>query len=329
MSEQAPKPLLPAYLFVGTDELKRSMLLKRLMGRIEEHCDIALNSASFDAAQVKAPDEVIDACNTMPFASPLRLVLVKNADKAAKPLADALIAYLAGPSDTTVLVATADKLAKNSRLLSAVKKIDPRAVIDCAEKKRSELPSLVQGMAGSRKVGMTLEAAAYTIEQVGTSTIALDSAVEKLVGYVTALGRDSITKGDVKAVVAKSVGQAPWEMLDAFAARQTGRCLELAHDLEGESPQYLFSLIIARLRDLMTAKAYATRGIQGDQALASAMKRPDWQCRRLAQAARSYTAPELRALLALAADTDKRMKSGHDAQLLLSEFILAARPREL
>ena len=318
------KQLLPVYLFVGADALKRESLLKRLMKRVEAQSDITLNSQVFEASSVREPNEVIDACNTMPFAASLRLVTVKNVDKASKQLIDALVAYIKNPSETTVLVVEAEKLAKNSRLISAAQKLDPKTYVDCSEKTRGELPSLVRSMAASRGANMNLDAAGKLIELVGTSTIALDSAVEKTVSFVTALGRTNINRNDVDAVVARSALRNPWDFVDAFAGRQRCKAFELLNELVDESPVNLLVLCVMRIRELITVKALQGRGYSSERAIAEALSRPDWQVRRLIQASQAYSAFELRALLAKAAQTDMKMKSGADPALLLSMFILEA-----
>ena len=321
---ETEKQLLPVYLFAGADTLKRESLLTRLMKRVEKQSDLTLNSQIFDASQVRDSNDVIDACNTMPFAATLRLVVVKNVDKASKQLVDALVTYCKTPSPTSVLVLEAEKLAKSSRLMSAVIKLDPKAYIDCSEKKRSELPTLIQSMARAHGATMTADAANRLIELVGTSTVALDSAVKKTVLFVTALGRTNINRNDIGTVIARSAQRSPWELVDAFAGKHRGTAFELLCEMTDESPVNLLALCVMRIRELLSIKALQKRGYASERAIAEAFSRPDWQIRRLLQAAQVYSSAELRALLAKAAETDKKMKSGTDPLLLFSLFILEA-----
>ncbi|HIT51606.1 MAG TPA: DNA polymerase III subunit delta, partial [Candidatus Aveggerthella excrementigallinarum] len=77
---QKTDTLLPVYLVVGEDELKRRTVLDRLRKRLERRGDIAFNSDEFDGA-VATGEAVVAACNTVPFASDVRLVQVDAADK--------------------------------------------------------------------------------------------------------------------------------------------------------------------------------------------------------------------------------------------------------
>ena len=67
--------LLSAYLINGEDELKRETVLKRLRARISKLGDIDFNCDTFDGETASGGD-IVSACNTMPFASDVRLVVV-------------------------------------------------------------------------------------------------------------------------------------------------------------------------------------------------------------------------------------------------------------
>ena len=131
--------LLPAYLINGEDELKRETVLKRLHARIAKLGDIDFNHDVFHGESASG-DDIVSACNTVPFASDVRLVVVHAADALKKSDAEALVAYLSEPSQSTVLCLVARKLAKNTRLYTAVAAVGKKAVIDCAPMKKYELP---------------------------------------------------------------------------------------------------------------------------------------------------------------------------------------------
>ncbi|HJH74953.1 MAG TPA: hypothetical protein OIL86_13630 [Eggerthellaceae bacterium] len=137
-------PLLPVYLIVGEDALKRDAVMKRLRARLSALGDLSFNADEFNGETALGGD-VVAACNTVPFASPVRLVEVRAADKLKKADAEALVSYLSSPSGSTVLALVAEKLAKNTRLYKAVAAHGKTAVIDCAPLKRNELPKTVRG----------------------------------------------------------------------------------------------------------------------------------------------------------------------------------------
>ena len=146
--------LLPAYLINGEDELKRETVLKRLHARIAKLGDIDFNHDVFHGESASG-DDIVSACNTVPFASDVRLVVVHAADALKKSDAEALVTYLSEPSPSTVLCLVARKLAKNTRLYKAVAAVGKKAVIDCAPMKKYELPKTVRAMAVTH--GITLD----------------------------------------------------------------------------------------------------------------------------------------------------------------------------
>ena len=140
MSDSQHTDLLPAYLAVGEDALKREAVIARLKARLATMGDLSFNSDEFDG-EVAEGAAIAAACNTMPFASPVRLVYVRNADKLKRADAEELVNYLKAPSATTVLACEAEKLAKNTRLYKALAAAGPKAVIDCAPPKSWSCPS--------------------------------------------------------------------------------------------------------------------------------------------------------------------------------------------
>ena len=319
-SETKKTPLLPVYLFLGDDELKKKVLLDRLFKRIAEQGYLSFDSVTFDATTFKDPEHFSDACNTLPFISPVRVVVVLAVDKANKALADAITAYLAAPTPTTILVLTAEKLAKNARLLASVRAISSKAVVDSASKKRSELPQMVRSLASGRGVTISTEAAKELITRVGSSSLALDKEIEKLASFVFASGRNSLNREDVRALVEQSAETNPWDFVEAVFSRSLTEALLMRKRLSAEKPHALLALCVMRLRELIAARALLDRGCYN---LAAELKRPEWQVKRLREAASRFKASELRELLIQAAQYDRKMKSGSDPELALEAFIIA------
>jgi DNA polymerase III subunit delta len=315
------KPLLPVYLFCGDDQLKQEKLLKRLVARIAAEGDMAFNQANFDASKLESASEVLDACLTMPFCSTYRLVVVKDIDKARKSVIDEISAYLKDPTPTTVLVLTAEKLAKNLVLYKTIARVDAQAIIDCASKKRYELPALVRSMALSHGVTIANGAATLLIGYVGVSTIALDTELAKLADYARAQARGEIVEGDVRRLVARSAEVRPWELSDAMSARDTAHCLALIAQMPQESAYGLLAVCLTRVRELLAVKALERRS--GTPSIATALGGPDWRYKNHRRWAQGFTERELATALCDAADAEAKMKSGTDPSLAFELWLLS------
>ena len=216
--------LLPAYLIVGADELKRDAAVRRLRSHVP--ADMAdFNLDELDGASLEEPGQLISSAQTMPFCADFRLVIVNGAGELAKPVSEAVVSYLADPNPQCVLCLVAEKLAKNTRLYKAIAKVGPHSVIDCAPLKRWELPPYVVKLAQKRGLSMDNAAAQELVERVGESTVALDNQIATLAQLVGDAGR--ITLADVEANVAQIAEVSPWAFADAVCERNAPRAMEM------------------------------------------------------------------------------------------------------
>ncbi|MCD8200099.1 MAG: DNA polymerase III subunit delta [Coriobacteriaceae bacterium] len=316
-SSNSDKALLPVYLFNGSDRLRRDQLVDRLTGRIAALGDIDFNKDVFSGESTDAT-ELIDACNTLPFASEFRFVLVKDADKLPKQVQEALVSYLEEPSKTTVLALSAEKLAKNTRLYKAVAKTDPQAVIDCTPKKARDLPAQVRGMAAEAGASIGTPAAEELVARVGESTVRLDTELQKLIATV---GKgNEITREVVEENVAHTSEVKPWELTDALCNRDTHKVAATLSRMDTQSPYGLLTMCLNRLRELLIAKDLDEQGRIGE--LAGMLKLPDWRVRNHRRWAASFTQDELEQAVISAAELERQMKSGGDADMLFEQWIL-------
>ena len=238
--------LLPAYLIVGADELKRDAAVRRLRSHVP--ADMAdFNLDELDGASLEEPGQLISSAQTMPFCADFRLVIVNGAGELAKPVSEAVVSYLADPNPQCVLCLVAEKLAKNTRLYKAVAKVGPHSVIDCAPLKRWELPPYVVKLVQKRGLSMDNAAAQELVERVGESTVALDNQIATLAQLVGDAGR--ITLADVEANVAQIAEVSPWAFADAVCERNAPRAMEMLNLMKAPSLVFLHSVLVARLRE--------------------------------------------------------------------------------
>ncbi|HBT95532.1 MAG TPA: DNA polymerase III subunit delta [Coriobacteriia bacterium] len=316
----AEKPLSAMYLFNGDDNLKQEMLLERLRKRVESGDETGMNVQVINEKELQGPAHLTDILNTIPFGSPQRLVIVKEVDTLKKPLVEALTAYVAAPLETTVLAMTAKKLARNTRFYKAIEKYSSQSIIDCSQKKRSELPQLIRGIAQAEGVEIGVPAANALIDRVGTSTVSLSTETKKLAAIIKGKGAKTITENDVRSLVALAVEPKSWDLTNALAQRDLSLCLQLLARMKGFTEVGLFAICVTRIREILTAQTLKNRR----EPVAAGMGKQDWQIREIVRGAELYRQSELLALLKEAPVIEKKMKSGSDAKQLLELWIVAA-----
>lgn len=172
--------LLPAYLIVGTDGVKRDHAVSRMKARLEKSGMVEFNLDERDMTKDPDIESIIGSLNTFPMGSEFRLVILDGCSKLAKAVSEPLVEYLASPSPTTVCLIIADSLAKNTRLYKAIAKIDKKAIVDCSGTKRWELPRRVQQMATQRGKSISTAAAEELVSRSGENTRMLDNDLAKL-----------------------------------------------------------------------------------------------------------------------------------------------------
>ncbi len=299
---------LPVYLANGEDLLKREHVAHRLEERIAALGDLSFNAETFDGETAQG-DEIVAACNTLPFMSPVRLVSVKNADKLRKEDAESLVAYISNPAPDTVLALYANALARNTRLYKAVSKVGAKAIIDCKPVSRKDFPALVLKMAKSYGITMRADAANELLALVGEDTVRIDAELRKL-SLSHDDGAPALTAAELAQFVGRTNEPRPWDLLDAFSERDAAKCARILPKMASSSPYGLLAASINRVRELIIVRALMNRGQTGD--IGQYLKVPQWKHRKYFGYARNYKSEELREALASARDAERAMKSGSD-----------------
>ena len=111
--------LKPLYLILSDQLFLRTQAVERLRTRLEELGPLDFNLSQYEAEKANF-QEVVDACNVLPFATPFRLVIVSGIEKLTASDSALLAEYALNPSPTTVLALVGESCAKSSKLYKAV-----------------------------------------------------------------------------------------------------------------------------------------------------------------------------------------------------------------
>lgn len=307
---------------MGSDELKSSRAVERMRARLGKSGMVEFNLDERDMTKDPQVDDIVASLNTFPMGAEFRLVILTNCDKLPKAMSEPLVEYFANPSPTTVCLVVATTLAKNTRLYKAIKKLGDKAIIDCAPKKTWEMPPQVVKMAAAHGKAMGLPAAEALVARSGENTRMLDNELKKLASMVTA---SEITLADIERHVMRTAEVKPWGFLNAVAARDLVRSLELLKLQPAKSEVRLWSLLVTRLRELIIAKSLDTRG-QGSQ-LATTLGVQGWQVKNHLSWARRWRMDELLEALSQAIEVELALKGSRDSELALRMWVISMTSR--
>jgi DNA polymerase-3 subunit delta len=277
------------YLLHGNDEFTCREHLTKLaqQGNFEYNQD-TYTGGDVDLMTITA------TCNTFPFLSDQRLVILKGlpkrkrgedtgetkqaTEKSSKKVKKGsknrsesragfekgLAEYVPQLPETTVLIVLADEeLTSSSPLLKAAE--EHGKVIQCTLPRGAAVESWINRKATSLGVKITSDATTMLANFVGNQLRLLANELDKLATYVGPGA--TITDEDVRLLSAQVQEARIFDLTDALAQRNRKQALDILHDLlaDGEPPLKLISTITSQVRSLLLVKELADNGLRISQ----------------------------------------------------------------
>jgi DNA polymerase-3 subunit delta len=326
------------YILTGPDDFSRSEALSEIKKGLGDPTLLATNTTVLQGGQL-ALDELRNACETVPFLSEKRLVVVegllerfepkgrsgrkRNAAKADsqkaehKPWAD----FLKGIPESTVLVLLDGKLDNRNPLyreLGAGATVKPFPLLNKAGL-RQWLERRVRAEGGS---GISTQAAELLAKLVGSNLWSMQHEIKKLLLFTQ--GR-TIGEEDVRKLVASTQQTSVFAMIDAILESKVATAEQSLQQLlaGGAAPAYLMVMLtrqirmIARVKELK-AQRKSEAEIQNRLGIAS-----EYAFRKTLEQASRFPAARIRETYRRLLETDLAIKTGRcDGELALD--ILAA-----
>ena len=254
--------LAPVYLLFGpegylrdeaaraiTDEALRDTLLREF------------NESTFNLSQTDV-HTAIAAAEQMPMMASRRVVRLRDFTRLLDSDEEALLRYLARPSESTVMIfvtADVDKRRKLSKTL-----MQDCAAFEFTYLKVPELRAWARNFLKTLKTEIDDQILQQVIELVGNDVRILSNELNKLA--TAALPNGRITAEMVDGLVGRSRELSNFDLADHLIARNRRRALEtLKHLLaDGAEPVMLIGLIASNYHRLALARELLTRGSRQD-----------------------------------------------------------------
>lgn len=227
------------------------VLIERVVSAIK---DIAVPPAArgfnYDVVEgsISSPakgSHIIALAQTLPMMAKMRMVYVRDLAKMPADDAEPLLAYLAKPNPSTVIVAIASKIDKRIKLWSQLSK---KGFLHTLEAPRQLAPWV---RAEAQAYGVKLEPTAVNrlIDAVGGDLSRLSLAVEQLGLFA---GRRAVTSDDVDDLIADTRERSVFELTDAIGAADRPRALAAVASLcdQRESAVGVVVMLARHIRQL-------------------------------------------------------------------------------
>lgn len=320
MIDSKQNTMLPVYLIVGDDVLKQRVVLKRLNDRLAKYGNISFNSETFDA-EFAAGTQIVNACQTLPFASDKRLVIVNDVNKLKKADQETVVSYISNPNITTVLALVAEKLEKTTKLYKAVAALGKTAIIDCSTPKNYKMRDFIKEMA-SKTYSMILtdDACDKLLELVGCDTVRIDNELKKI-SFLRDMS-EVVNLETIEEMVSRTSEAKPWDFVDAFSERNLAKTLSYFKIMPSSSPLSLLAMCVSRLRELACVKSLSSQGRASVDSIAYELKMPDWKVKNHLRYASNFAQTEICKAIVLSGEAERKMKSGANVDTTFTSWIV-------
>lgn len=311
---------MPAHIIHGD-----TFLVSRAVRRIRQENGLEELFESNDlmmSAAKNSAQELIDACNTMPFLDAARLVTIEGVLATRErqqsrtagrrrqqssdqwdQLADAIPAM----PPTSHLILIDQEVASNNAVLRT---LSPHCHVHAQRAPSgTQLRHWIRDAVHRRSSTIEPGAIALMEELIGPDLWSMDREVEKLTLYCS--GR-AINDQDVRLMVAKAKEANIFATLDAIFEGRTGPALQMLTRVmeDGAEPLQVIAMIARQIRLIALAKDLSPRRVAQDLWPRELGFTSDFVARKAQSQSRRFTAAEVKQVYSLATRADLDIKTG-------------------
>lgn len=320
--------LAPVYLLYGEEKYLQGLYCQRLIKAAVGDTFLEFNLHQFEGNRMEI-DQLLEACEAMPFMSEKRCVVVKDfpfSSLAGKDK-EKLEAFLSEPVETTVLVLLVEDEdflpKKNSKAKKWLSLVDKSGIVmELGKRKPADMVRFLQKRAQQQGCSLSRELCYYLMERCENDMLTLANEVEKTAAFA---GSGEITKEQIDAVTIKAVSAKVYDLSRAILADQYEKALSIVEELLylRYQPTVILSALSGAYVDLYIAKT-AKNGGKGQKEILENFeyKGRDFVVRNSLRDCGKYSLDVLRSSIDHLAQMDYRMKSSRaDSAVLLEQAV--------
>ena len=332
------------YIFHGEDDFSISREVQRIKVGLGNPEALAISTTVLDGRHLTLK-ELREGCNTAPFLSPNRLVLVNGLlerfepkqskelprsarNKASKGVVKSeslslpwqgLVSCIKQMPASTVLVLIDGKISGQNPLL---KNLSPKVLVKVFPLLRgNNLKAWIKRRVEDGSGNITPEAVNLLAELTGGNLWVMNGEIEKLLLY--AEGR-TITHDDVKRLTSYSQEANIFNLVDAIIASQIGTAQGILYRLyrEGASATYILAMITRQFRLIAQVKDM-TPGLSRSQIQDRLGLKSSFSLDKTLEQAESYSLERIKEAYNKFLETDLAIKTGKYNDELALELLVA------
>lgn len=304
------------YVFCGLDEELIKESVNSIVNKVIDKEFVDLNYIKLDGMQVTFAD-IENACETMPFFSNKKVVLVyranflkEKADKDGAKVYGDISKYIKDIPEYTVLIMYClfndkrDTPKKSKKIMILDKDIK---VVHCDKLKKDKYYKKVEDLFKERGRTIGKVQLRYFSDKVQNNFDIIKREIDKLDNYAT--GRE-ITKEDIDKLILNSSDDDIFDLVEYISVRRIEMALDLLDQLLFKADQHMLiiSSIENHFKRLYEIKVHLTKGKRTDFFM-SKYRLPQFICEKLTNQCSKFTVKQLKQLIKICVETENKLKS--------------------
>lgn len=305
------------YLILGDDIFQSDRALATIVATQKKQHGDALHIERHDAESFSMA-ACLEAVQNISMWGSHTLIIVRNIDDWEWGKADELLKYVKSPNPASTLVLQSDKIDGRLKAVQAIKAASK--LTECKPLYANQVPDWLRREAKDMGKQLSLEAANWCLELVGTDLATLHRALEGLSLFVGT--KPTIDLADVEGFLSNTSQHDVFELCKAMGTGNTARALALMENLiaNGEPAVRVMYMIARHWRILLGLRA--AKGKSESDEVVKRFKLPPFFVGEYQDQARRWEPKRLMRGLSVLARTDRQLKSSRMADHLLTDLAL-------
>ena len=305
-----------SYILCGSDEELIKDGIKILTKPFIDEGFADLNYIKIDGLNTTM-DEIMNACETMPFMSEKRVVVVYRAnflkdktDSANTKLFNDMKTYLKDVPPYTILIMYylfGDKreTPKKNKKLMSLDKIT--TIVHFDKLKRDKFIKKVEDVFKEKGTNIGKIELRYFCERVQNNFDIIKREVDKLDAYTN--GRE-VKREDIEKLLPSKSEEDIFDLVDLISQRKIEKAIDIMNELLFKSDQHMLIItsVENQFKKLYGIKLGLQKGKRVDD-FVSELKVPAFVCEKLVNLSNKFSRRQLEGLMKLCIETEGRLKS--------------------
>ncbi|NLL81527.1 MAG: DNA polymerase III subunit delta [Tissierellia bacterium] len=323
------KDIGTSYLFTGVEEYLKDECLQLLK---ENYIDKSLESLNFMTldGKISTFDDLINSCETLPFLSPKKVVVVKDIslffdkeENNSKEVYD----YLDNLGDHVCLILFDgnNQLKKTLKIYRYYKKL--KAVVEFDKLRDNSLNKWVEKEINKYGLNISFSNINYLVRNssyfnrnANYTLYDLENEIRKVASFTR--GRE-VTKEDIDTVMIESIDNNIFDLLSSVNSGDIDRALSVFNEIYISNepiPKILF-MIIRQIRLMLSYRIYRESNYM-DTSIKDSLNIKDYEFSKISAQAKMYATSDLEKIYNLLLAVDKKFKTSDSDHKIDMEILI-------